>query len=249
MNKFMGFFLLLVLYMARCLAGPVEIERVEDDPELTSGFYEGDMEVDFTRNGAVDTAKRWPNGVVRFKIQPGFDVNHTLYILQGMKTIESVSCIRFRHATATTKAFVRINGNTNGCSARVGYTGAEQNLNLRIGPLDKGCFRKGSIMHELLHSLGFYHQQRAADRDNYIRIVWNNILEDKKQNFNKFKSSVVTDFGVAYDYGSVLHYGPKAFSKNGKDTIIPLKGENTKIGQRLALSDGDIKKLNKMYKC
>jgi Astacin (Peptidase family M12A) len=32
----------------------------------------------------------------------------------------------------------------------------------------------------------------------------------------------VSDFGVGYDYNSVMHYSRKAFSKNGEDTLTPL---------------------------
>ncbi|CAB3255414.1 unnamed protein product [Arctia plantaginis] len=45
-----------------------------------------------------------------------------------------------------------------------------------------------------------------------------------------------------------MHYDEKAFSKNGQKTIIPKK-EGAKIGQREGLSEGDIIKLNRMYKC
>ncbi|XP_065357943.1 seminal metalloprotease 1-like [Calliphora vicina] len=239
----------LFLILVNCHSVPVESERVEDDPELIAGLFEGDMELDLSRNGLVDTSKRWPNGIVRYKIGPAFDMDHSIYILQGMQIIESVSCIRFRHATATTKAYIQITGQSTGCSARVGYSGVIQNLNLRIDALDKGCFRIGTIMHELLHALGFHHQQNSSDRDEYVKIAWDNITEDKKYNFNKYNSNTVTDFGVVYDYGSVMHYGPIAFSKNGEKTIVPLKESNAVMGQRLELSDTDIKKLNKMYNC
>ncbi|XP_065358293.1 seminal metalloprotease 1-like [Calliphora vicina] len=241
--------ILLSFYFANCLAVPAEKERVEDDPELTAGFFEGDIELDFKRNGLKDTTQRWPNGVVLFRIDPVFDTKHSLYILQGMKTIESLSCIRFRHASDTTKGYVKINGESTGCSARVGYSGIKQNLNLRVDALDQGCFRIGSIMHELLHALGFYHQHSASNRDKYIRIDWDNITKDKEKNFKKFDSIVSTNFGVEYDYGSVLHYSSKAFSKNGEATIVPLKENNAVMGQRLTLSEGDILKFNKMYNC
>lgn len=83
-----------------------------------------------------------------------------------------------------------------------------------------------------------------ADRDNYVKILWENIAEDHKYNFNQHLHDG-KDFG-AYDYSSIMHYGPLAFSKNGEKTIIPLVGEIT-IGQRNQLSAQDITAVNAMY--
>lgn len=105
----------------------------------------------------------------------------------------------------------------------------------------------GTIAHELLHALGFYHEQNRSDRDKYVRIINANIPVDKMINFEKNEKDET--FGIKYDYGSVLHYSPTAFSMNGRNTIESKGGAATKdqMGQRAGLSTSDIKKLNKMY--
>jgi hypothetical protein len=42
------------------------------------------------------------------------------------------------------------------------------------------------------------------------------------QNFVSFESDV-SMYGTSYDFDSVMHYPPKAFSKDGKPTIISKK--------------------------
>jgi len=40
-------------------------------------------------------------------------------------------------------------------------------------------------------------------------------------NFDKLNADHITSFGVPYDYDSVMHFGPFAFSWNGLPTIEP----------------------------
>lgn len=103
-------------------------------------------------------------------------------------------------------------------------------------------------MHEFIHALGFYHMQSTYNRDDYVKVKYENIEAGKESNFNKYKDDTVSDFDIEYDYNSVMHYGRTGFSKNGQPTMVP-KDPNAEIGQRIALSRRDIEKLNRMYEC
>jgi len=42
-----------------------------------------------------------------------------------------------------------------------------------------------------------------------------------EHNFDKHNADYITSFGLPYDYDSVMHYGPYAFSRDGNRTITP----------------------------
>ncbi|XP_055919047.1 seminal metalloprotease 1-like [Eupeodes corollae] len=226
---------------------------VLQDPEESGGFFEGDIDLTDeqllglrSRNGLIARSKRWPNKLVVYKISPQFDPIHKSYIQKAIRTIEAATCVRFREATPTDTKYINITAEDTGCHSQVGYLQKVQRMNLQKFPIDEGCFRMGSILHEFLHTLGFYHQQSASDRDDYITVVVENITPGMEDNFRQ--QTATENFGIAYDYNSVLHYSSMAFSKNGKKTIIT-RDPKAVIGQRKALSAKDIAKLNTMYLC
>lgn len=161
----------------------------------------------------------------------------------ALNEIERSSCIRFIEGNGPNNHFLQYTSDTTGCHSLVGY----QRLPWQQINLSKGCLRKGTIMHETLHALGFFHQQSASNRDNYIRINENNIKAGTKPNFEKFNADVVTDFNLPYDYESIMHYPSLAFSNNGSPTITGFYAGSEKMGQREKLSAIDIQKINKMY--
>lgn len=178
------------------------------------------------------------------------DQEHRNHIIRGIRILEANSCLIFKEATSDQPYYVNVTSEAGGCYSYVGHRNAVQQLNLQNYALDEGCFRLGTIVHEFLHALGFYHQQSTWNRDDYVRIAEENITEGMEHNFNKYDNETVDNYGEDYDYGSVMHYTPYAFSKNGKMTIVPLvEGAEEIMGQRLQMSEADINKLNTMYKC
>ncbi|CAF5191557.1 unnamed protein product, partial [Rotaria magnacalcarata] len=111
-----------------------------------------------------------------------------------------------------------------------------------------GCIDAGRIMHELLHALGFLHQQSRSDRDTFVNINYNNIVPGYEGNFQKYRGDQEDALNIQYDYGSVMHYPRDAFSKNGQTTIEPLQS-NVTIGQRITLSANDIQEVRNFYNC
>lgn len=47
------------------------------------------------------------------------------------------------------------------------------------------------------------------------------LITGKEHNFKKYDEGTVTDYGVEYDFGSIMHYSAHAFSKNDEPTIQP----------------------------
>lgn len=57
----------------------------------------------------------------------------------------------------------------------------------------------------------------AVNRDDYVKIHWNNIQQGKQFNFRIDKNS--KRFTPQYDLNSIMHYSSYAFSNNTRPTI------------------------------
>ena len=66
------------------------------------------------------------------------------------------------------------------------------------------CMGTGTTIHEILHALGVDHEQARKDRDNYIRVLLENVESGQEINFQKEDTD---SLGVEYDPYSVMQYG------------------------------------------
>lgn len=164
--------------------------------------------------------------------------------------MEEVSCLRFvPYDAALHNDYITVTGTGSGCYSQVGRRGSgEQILNLQPFDVETGCFRLFTIVHEFYHAVGFYHMQSATERDEFVEIIWDKIQPGMENNFNVYAVNVITQHGVEYDYGSVMHYPRTAFSIDGSDTILARKDLNGEaMGQTVRMSEKDILRLNRAY--
>ncbi|CAF4012418.1 unnamed protein product, partial [Rotaria magnacalcarata] len=94
----------------------------------------------------------------------------------------------------------------------------------------------------------FFHEQSRPDREEYIKVNYENMITGMAHNFEKYNNSIADTLNTPYDYGSVMHYPNNAFSSNSLPTIEPIQ-PNVTIGQRVNLSAIDIQEVRILYNC
>ncbi|XP_054826789.1 meprin A subunit alpha-like [Eublepharis macularius] len=222
-------------------------ELGKDIPEINAAaglnLFEGDILLPKKRSAIKDKNLRWKLPIP-FVLDNNLDLNAKGVILKAFEGFSLKSCVQFKPYEGESSFIVF--QKSDGCWSSLGDMKTGQNLSV-----GRGCDNKGIVSHEILHALGFYHEQARTDRDDYVTIWWDHILPDQTPNFQKYGRDLLTDLNTPYDYESIMHYGPFSFSKNRSLPTVTanIHEFNSIIGQRLDFSSTDLKRLNRMYNC
>ncbi|XP_074662890.1 uncharacterized protein LOC141915299 [Tubulanus polymorphus] len=189
--------------------------------------------------------KRWTNKEIPYIISNVFDADDKREVHAAMDEWSTNTCIKFRPASGQEQHRIQFT-NGAGCRSYVGMTYKRaQDVNLA-----KGCRRKGIIMHELGHAVGFHHEQTRPDREQFVTLNDDNIAPSMTFNFKLYNWETIKDYGVPYDYSSIMHYGQYSFSKNGESTMDAVDKKYQEVmGNRKGFSFRDVKVANLMYDC
>ena len=185
----------------------------------------------FSTRSQFDLDKnKWTDGIVYYAFAADVSEENKLQFIKGTEIWTEVAQLTFVERTDQPNFILVENGSGN--FATVGMVGGQQTLTMsNWGSLYV-------VVHELGHSLGMWHEQQRADRDDYVQILEENIEDNQKHNFTIKNTTAYGD----YDFLSVMHYPSGAWSKNGLTTIEP-KAEfadfKTFMGQRSFISGGD----------
>ena len=213
--------------------GDIMLGRVDQAGQLIKQFsYRG--------LGRGDTFGRWPDGIVPFQLPDNASDIQRENVLTAIEHWTNNTSLKFVERTSDNQSsypnFLRFDSSNN-CASFVGMQGGEQSIMIA-----DDC-AVGSIVHEIGHAIGLFHEHTRPDRDNFVNVRLDQVFPDKTINFDVLNAGV-EQLGE-YDYGSIMHYGEFFFTATGQRTIEAPDG--VEIGQRDALSPLDIESVENMY--
>ncbi|WKX90077.1 hypothetical protein Q1695_009148 [Nippostrongylus brasiliensis] len=134
-----------------------------------------------------------------------------------------------------------------GCWSYVGKLQGTQDLSL-----GQGCDSIGTAAHELGHALGFFHTHSRHDRNDYITVMTSNIKEDWLDQFTLETEATNDNYGLPYDYGSVMQYGATSASDDKVHKSLTMVPKDIKYTETLGspfISFIDLLMMNMHYSC
>ncbi|CAG9538218.1 unnamed protein product [Cercopithifilaria johnstoni] len=190
-----------------------------------------------------DPEAKWLQFPIKYRFDESLDILQISQILKALGIWQSKTCITFENDQEASGDYLEFFGG-DGCYSMIGRFGGRQGISI-----GKGCERIGTIVHELGHTLGLWHEQSRPDAEKYITVVKDYIIPSYISEFLKRSENEITTFDVPYDLGSIMHYGSTAFSVDQKSKTLLTRDPfyQMTIGQRDSLSFYDIKLINEAY--
>jgi astacin (peptidase family M12A) len=195
--------------------------------------------------GCFISGECWPSNEISFRFHWSLSAARRDVIQQGVDMVNNATNVTLseKPTPSTGEPSILFKRHATSTSSWVGCRG-ERDQVINVADWAKS----GSVAHELLHALGLWHEQSRSDRDEHVKIQWDNIKASAKHNFEKREQWCDL---FEYDFESIMHYGPFAFTRNHKPTILRLHASDPhtarEFGQRDRLSTHDKMTINRLY--
>jgi hypothetical protein len=173
----------------------------------------------------------WPGGKVYYEFAPYISPENRALMREAMDELEAVAAVTFLPRIEEPNYIYIIEDGAN--YSYVGMVRGRQELSIYNWDY------KYIMVHELMHALGIWHEQSRTDRDDYVTINFDNVYPGYEFNFDVMPGSLT--YGP-YDFCSLMHYDPEAFSLNGLPTIVAKPGYEAQaacMGNRTSMTAQD----------
>jgi Astacin (Peptidase family M12A) len=249
-----------------------EDEDEDEDEEEKEAVKDAEKEVDEVANKEslleVNTpiAKKkylWKDGIVYYTFDKSITAKARADFEEAADWWEAATCLRFRERKSFKLFSISTWGKSlkdrvdvsdgEGCEADIADQTSDSKTLLNFWLSHSTTMRisekcgVGNVAHELGHVVGMLHAHTTQNRDEYVMPYAANMMPGTERNFASSDPTLTDDVGP-YDYGSIMHYGPWEFSKNGEPTLYSKK-QGAAYGQRINLSPLDINAVNEQYSC
>jgi hypothetical protein len=188
----------------------------------------------------VPIPQPWDKPDIPYWIQP--DLPNPERVHQALNYFQKHTTVNFIAYDAQQDAIVFERG-SNHCYSLLGKQGGLQPINLA-----DNC-QWGEIVHELMHALGFVHEQSRTDRDRYLEILWPNIQPDFRSQYAIVPDNFMeNEKDTPFDYQSTMLYSPDVFASTPGNATMRTRTGNAIAPVREGLSPGDIQRLQRVYR-
>ncbi|KAK0400970.1 hypothetical protein QR680_015540 [Steinernema hermaphroditum] len=194
----------------------------------------------------------WTQGIPYF-FDAAFPTSRIPAVQTAIAFWQANTCLKFTQVSGPSATTIRpvvrfFNGS--GCYSPIGRITDTSTVTQDIS-LGDGCDPPGIAAHEIGHSIGMYHAQSRYDRDQWISVNTSNVEPDNVFNYDEVTSSTNNNFGMRYDYRSIMHYDPEGFAI---DPTVPVMQAFDMLAQYSMGSSRmpvftDIVLINDLYKC
>ncbi|KAK4011385.1 hypothetical protein OUZ56_020499 [Daphnia magna] len=193
------------------------------EKQVHSGLVGGDLLPGITKIANKNAAAKWANALVPYVISNTREERRI--IASAMDVYHQKTCIRFvPHRTESEHLKIIRSRESKDWSHYPGcWAGTKVGGVLELS-LDNGCVTRSIAVHELMHTLGFGHEQQRPDQAKYIIVKYDNI-----------------------EPNSVMHYGAYTYAIDSSKPTMVTKDGRTSMGINNGPTAMDLRKLNTMY--
>jgi hypothetical protein len=200
-------------------------------------------------------SRLWPDNPIAYRIDIA-DATIKNNISAMLKLIEDKTALSFEPIADPRSLdgkrpwmqFVQSAGSTK-CSAAVGFQGNISHP-IRLG---SACGqRSGTVLHEILHTLGFIHEHQRSDSEGYVSVKWDMLRNENEEIKRQYKifynppHRPVIQEHTRYDFSSIMHY-PLIYLQLKPASFSDPTYKYGSVGQRNDLSPLDLETLVKIY--